>query len=253
MMAFNTLLDELLVYIFQEVDSSNDLSRVALCSRRCYDLVLPVLYSSFADEGRLLRTPPFLATILRRPRLAQYVKTLAFNAYVFYKYPKWVIDLFNEIQHEIKAGLSRVCGDDDGEVCEWYNDLHHSPDAITALVIIFLPNLSTLNLPYYPGIDDPVYPEYTPRVLSQASRTRTYDVPWPFCLNQLRNLDVGESSLGLCSWEFVKPLLQLKSLRCLRCSGLSLGDKDINSIEKTTSHITHFELGLSRISPAALV
>jgi len=201
----------------------------------------------------LLRTPPFLATILRRPQLAQYVKTLAFNADYFYKYPKVVIDSFNGIQHEIKAGLSRICGDDDDEVREWYNNLHHSPDAITALVIIFLPNLSTLNLPYYPGIDNPLYPEYTPRVLSQASRPPTYDVPRPFRLDQLRNLDVGASSLGLCSWTFVEPLLQLRSLRCLRCSGLSLEDKDISSIEKTISHITHFELELSRISPAALI
>ena len=196
----------------------------------------------------MLRTPPFLVTILRRPQLAQYVKTLVFNANGFYEYPQLVIDSFNGIQHEIKAGLSRICGDDDGEVREWYNDLHHSPDAITALVIIFLPNLSTLNLPYYPAIVDPVYSEYTPRVLSQASRPPTYDVPRPFRLDQLRNLDVGASSLSLCSWTFVKPLLQLRSLRSLRCSGFSLGDKDISSIEKTISFLIPLSQGTRRRS-----
>jgi hypothetical protein len=235
------------------VESSHDLSKLALCSRRCYSLVLPILYSSFADDGPLLRTPPFLAAIVRRPQLARYVKRLAYNAHAFDSYPKLVKDPFNEIQYEIKAAISRVCGGDDDEVRAWYHSLYYSTDARTALVLIFLPNLSTLNLPHYPVIDEWVYPEYTSRVLSQASQSPTYNIPSPCRLKQLRNLDVGDGYVGAIPWEFVTPLLQLPSLRCLRCSGVLLGDTDINSIKEIKSHITHFRLELSSSSPAALV
>jgi hypothetical protein len=125
---------------------------------------------------------------------------LSYDGHHLALFPKLVKDLFNKIQVEIKVALSRVCGGDDDLVREWYNDLHHSVDAITALVIIFLPNLSTLNLPRYPFLNDPVYPEYTPKVLSQASQSPTYDIPSPCRLNQLRNLHVGSSYAGELSW-----------------------------------------------------
>lgn len=235
------------------MESSNDLSKLALCSKRFNSLVLPVLYSTFGGEYALLRTPPFLATIVRRPQLARYVKTLSYGERHLPLFPKLVKDLFNVIQVEIKAALSRVCCGDEDQVREWYNDLHHSVDAITALVIISLPNLSTLNLPRYPFLNDPVYPEYTPKVLSQASQSPTYDIPSPCRLNQLRNLYVGSSYGGDISWKFVRPLLQLKSLRFLHCFEILLGDQDINSMENIISHITHLRLEICNGTPATVV
>jgi hypothetical protein len=51
MMALNKPPDELMTCVFRKLETPNDLPNVALCSRRFYNLVVPVLSSSSTDDG----------------------------------------------------------------------------------------------------------------------------------------------------------------------------------------------------------
>ena len=92
--------------MFRYLDRCNDLANLALCSRRFNRGILPILHSSFTDDNALLRTIPFLSTILERSDLARYVKELAFNGRDFtYLIPD---NEFNQYIHKIDQYMDRI-------------------------------------------------------------------------------------------------------------------------------------------------
>jgi len=137
-MALHVLPDELLLLVLQQLESTADLAKVALCSRHIHDLALPPPYSRFSDEGgALLRTPLFLSTVVRRPDLAKYVQKFSIKAQ---KFSLLAPGSFDENWYGIEAVLKRVC-EDENRLRRWYHDLHHSIDAIIALALLLLPNI----------------------------------------------------------------------------------------------------------------
>jgi len=161
MVTLNTLPDELMTCVFQKLESPNGLSNVALCCRCFCNLVLPVLYSSFTDNGALPRTPRFLSTIIRRPDLARDVKAFALTTGGHDAFPSGTFESdFGGTWRRFEAlARERLCGDEI-LVHNWYDDFRLSVDAITTLVTILLPNVSTLDLSYH----------YLHRILTQTSR-----------------------------------------------------------------------------------
>jgi F-box-like len=243
-MALNELPDELMAWVFSYLESHNDLSNVALCSKRFYNLVIPFLYASFTDDGALPRTSGFLSTVIRRPDLAQYVKTFGLTISGFDAFPSdpFQID-FDGTWRKFEALMKeRLCGDDI-LVLDWYNDFRFSANAITALATTVLPNISTLNLPY----------DYLHRMLIQTSQPQNSSTPSPHSLDKIRSLGIGRSFLGSTLWDMLQPFLELKHLQRFSCTDIWVPNSNARFIKKLTSHITHLTLNLGSIGPAALV
>ncbi|PMD37355.1 hypothetical protein L207DRAFT_514637 [Hyaloscypha variabilis F] len=248
-MALHALPDELLIWVLRQLESPIDLSNVALCSRRLHNLVLPILYLSFKDDGALLKTPRFLATTVRRPEIARYVKKLSINGHNFRFFPPGT---FDKNWDRIEAVLKPLCRKEE-TLRDWYHDLHHSADAIIALAILLFPNVSIFTLPYYSSLRDV---KYTPLVLSQTSRSRSSDLSTLSPLYQLRTLTFDKSYRGVLFVEYVQPFLSLGSLRSVSISDVWMIERDPaskGSIGRPTSHITHLSLHRSSINTQALL
>ncbi|KAE9364555.1 hypothetical protein N431DRAFT_388744 [Stipitochalara longipes BDJ] len=230
-MTLHALPDELLIFVLRQLESRNDLSNLALCSRRFHNLALPVLYSSFKDDGALLRTLPFLSTIVRRPDLVRYVKNVAIDGRDFALFPPGP---FDEDWDPIEAALKRIFEDESldlrvrwrGAFYEWENW-----DAVTALVICLLPNMATLNLPFYPGHGDHV-PKYIPYVISQAAQLQMSNLQPTHYLRKLRQLTIANSPKGPTPLDCILPFLKLGSLSTFTCFALELFEEYIDLIKE---------------------
>jgi hypothetical protein len=113
---------------------------VALCCRKWNELVTPVLYSTIVDEQS--HTTKFLRTLLERSDLASYVP--------------WVDtiepNLIKSHRAQLRTITKTICLRKDLSE-DWYEIVFGPPqdsdtgDALTALIMSLLPNLSTLELP----------------------------------------------------------------------------------------------------------
>jgi hypothetical protein len=120
---------------------------VALCCRKWNELVTPVLYSTIVDEQS--HTTKFLRTLLERSDLASYVKTYSAD------FP-WVDtiepNLIKSHRAQLRTITKTICLRKDLSE-DWYEIVFGPPqdsdtgDALTALIMSLLPNLSTLELP----------------------------------------------------------------------------------------------------------
>jgi hypothetical protein len=128
-------------------DPPNSLSNAALCCRSWNELATPILYSTFVDIQS--HTTKFLRTILERPDLAFYVKTYSSD---FPCIDAIEPDLIDSHRAKIEKIMETVCTDERLRN-NWYRSMFrtgeywHDGDAIAALLILLLPNVSTLELP----------------------------------------------------------------------------------------------------------
>ncbi|MCJ1394118.1 hypothetical protein MMC18_006996 [Xylographa bjoerkii] len=73
----DTVANEIVLIIIQHVEDQWDLLSLASCSRRCYDLTLPVLYSCIAlDAPNFINLRSLVQAVIRKPWLARHVRYL---------------------------------------------------------------------------------------------------------------------------------------------------------------------------------
>jgi hypothetical protein len=157
-MPLNKLPDELIPYVLHQLKAPKDLSSLALCCHRFHHIVLPILYSCFTEDGRQ-NTPAFLVTILDRPDLARYVKRYTSysldiawippSALGFYSYCTKIRTILEEVFAGYQDG---TVGSDKSLKDKWYDGLYswENWDAVSAFVLLLLPNITALNLPVCP-------------------------------------------------------------------------------------------------------
>ena len=136
--------------------TQHSLWALSQCSRRLHELVEPFLYASFFERNDYTLLP-FLRTILEAPRLAAFVKTYEgrpTRGFMHHEatvaFPSTRSRLHQNGGHETNAmillAIQRGKINDEGSL-RWLGDIiQGSWDAATALAIINLPNLQTLNL-----------------------------------------------------------------------------------------------------------
>lgn len=141
-MSFHGLPNELLAKIIQHVPN---LSQLARCNTHLYDIVTPVLYREVSgSEGHDLAR--FLRTILRCPMLGQRVRRFCTGqgGYVFCLWTWTPVD-FQLCEESLVGRISRADTED------YIQGVQYGLwDAICALLIRVLPNLTTLELCPYP-------------------------------------------------------------------------------------------------------
>jgi hypothetical protein len=150
-MNIQRLPDGMIIQISNQLDSQRDLSNLAVCCHDFYRLTVPVLYSIFSEVGgqKMLK---FLLTIIARPDLAPYVKALLCVGPHTYKGEKPTL-IADDARSRIKAELSKAGVKEDmrDSWCEKLCDLAKDGawEATIALLMLLLPNLSTLGMPRY--------------------------------------------------------------------------------------------------------
>jgi hypothetical protein len=274
-MVLNRLPDDLKILVFHQLDvkdhwahrRNRDLASVVHCCRRFYNLAIPILYSSFDGNGKA-RSVAFLRTILARPDLANYCRRLS-----SFVRDDDVVDLYDPMHSRpgsplaprlkgLKDALRRGCDDrflrhrwrksfsprwcHDDEYGQFL-DVPGNWDSITALLILLLPNISTLGLLIY-GSQTLHNLEFLPYVFARASRLQALTVFSAFSLSQLRSVEilVDRFEQDLPGLKLVLPFLQLKSIREVNLpSSYTNGgnyewhNDDDDGVNDFLPHITH--------------
>jgi hypothetical protein len=266
-MVLPKLPNELQIHVFRHLQpihwaSSNatDLANVVLSCRHFYDLAIPILYSSFNEDGKV-EGLLFLRTVLNRPDLAKHVRRLVGlcpqpdydeeDALWWYRSKKRgrMHNLYDKLEG-LEAALRTACTDQSLRR-RWYRSLarkssRNTPgdwDSITALLVVLLPNLSMLRLPGPYELVDHDEVVFMPYIFSHAVKLQNSGVYTQQSLSNLRTFEitVGEIYPTLKS---IIPFLQLKSIRHatflhsitkMEWAQVENG----NSIEEPISHITH--------------
>ncbi|KAE9364554.1 hypothetical protein N431DRAFT_474145 [Stipitochalara longipes BDJ] len=221
-------------------DSPVSLLNATLCCRNWNELVTPLLYSTFADERSNITK--FLRTILERPDLACYVKTYSSDC-------PWVdildVDLLEpyhvKIENVIPAEFKSEVG-----LTNW-NGVHwKTVEEITALILLLLPNLSTLALS-----NRLQQGTCTSLVLATAARFQNSGEPTPYCNFQqieIYRFDDGNSFFGA-----IEPFLPLKSVNSLIFNDMTMGEQRVRGVGVFAPHITHLSFPKDDIHPQTLV
>jgi hypothetical protein len=122
-----------------EWDYPESLLNAALCCHTWNELVAPTLYSTFVEKES--NTTKFIRTILERPDLASYVRIYSSN------FP-WIDPLKPELlePHRVKIEdlIATACAEERQREL-WYEAMF-SPYPSHAMVLLLLPNLSTLEI-----------------------------------------------------------------------------------------------------------
>jgi hypothetical protein len=135
-------------------------------------------------------------------------------------------------------------------------------DSITALLLLLLPNLSSLDIPSYSEksshFEAPA--EFIPFVFAQALQFQTSSIhsTYPFRpLSNLRKFEISVNENYVASFDSILPFLQLKSIRHVTCPGsvTNTGCDDVMSdhdIKQPIFHITHLSFPQSDIHSRSL-
>ena len=251
-MAFNKLPEELKIQVFSQLriqkkgmlewDCPESLLNAALCCHTWNELVAPTLYSTFVEKES--NTSKFISTILERPDLASYVRIYSSN------FP-WIDPLkpkLLEPHHvQIEDLVAAACADE-GQRELWYGAMfspYHSSHPIVALVLLLLPNLSTLEF-----FKETPMGIYTALVFSKAAQLQQCDLRAPYC--NLQYVQVTRFSEVTNFFEFIEPFVRLRSLKTLTFENAIMWEDIYNGIEVVTSHITRLSFLRTDIHPHAL-
>jgi hypothetical protein len=295
-MVLDRLPDDLKILVFSHLHVSQlwgrkykaHLARVILCCRHYYNLAIPILYSSLNGESKA-RSLGFLRTILKRPDLALYVQYLEGFDPGEDRSPQYDLIIPQRRRHLDPRGrrllepkleglttvLEKGCDDEDlryrwhqsfsYQQClqdgEWI-DMPGNWDSIAALLILLLPNLSTLDIPLYS--EEPsqtqARAEFIPFVFGQALQLQTSSIhsTYPFRpLSNLRKLEISVDEHYAVSFDSILPFLQLKSIRhvtypvSLTNTGCDDAMND-DDIKQPIFHITHLSFPQSDIHSRSL-
>jgi hypothetical protein len=93
--------------------------------------------------------------------------------------------------------------------------------------LLHLPNLSTLKIPSYTDMPDPLFkPDFISFVFAQALKLQNSNICSAYSLSNLRPFEVSvDQGAELVSFSSILPLLQLKSLRSVTCP-LAVADEE---------------------------
>ena len=222
--------------------SPNTLANVALCCRKWNELVTPILYPTIIDEKS--HTIKFLRTLLHRPDLASYVKTYSAD------FP-WVDtiepNLIKSHRAQIRTIAKTIClGKDLSE--DWYEMVFgplqdsDTGDALTALIISLLPNLSTLELP-----NEKQLGLYIVLIIEKASHLQLAGTPGPYC--NLQHVEVNGFDNDNSFFEFIAPFAKLPSMTHLTFGDARMEEEDFEGVGLLAPHITHLSFTQGDIHP----
>jgi hypothetical protein len=255
-MILPNLPDELLIQISYHLELSKDLSNLVLSCRRLHLLAIPTLYSTFNDHGDPARMFQFLSTILARPDLAAYVKTLISSG----PHPYWeeiTIFMVDAMSPRLKAELAKMWADERRRDV-WYKAMSGGGgqvdawEAAIAFYMLILPNLSTLGLPRFHDMGDGEA-RCIPMAVNRAIQLQDSKTLSPYDLRNLRNIEIGllsdnEGAVHSTS----KSFFGLKSIRTVASDFNFCNEPDeISPITGTRPQVTHFSLTRSDIPPSA--
>jgi hypothetical protein len=241
-MTLNKLPDELVLRVVYQLDSPKDLSNLALCSHHLHAIAIPILYSSFA-ENQCQQTWAFLCTLLKRPDLARFVKSFTSTSWSVYWSPP---DSLDRNRDDVKDILEMVfaTSEDKSEKNLWLWDFYSEEnwDAVTAFVLLLLPNITTLKLPDYPRLST-----WVSKALHRACKFQDSNTSSPYSLSHLRDVELAADYFASADVfaDMVMPFLRLQSLRRFTCAGLWLGQRNIESLR---GNVTHFSLPSSDVN-----
>ena len=163
-------------------------------------------------------------------------------------------DLIRSIQPMIDVEMDDICPGATSLKDSWLGCLieNRNWDAITALVIRLLPNLSTLTLPYY-SKQDPGGLAFLPFVLYQATHQRFFTCQPKEFLLKLRHLRILSCQGRTTPLVDILPVLRLESMRSLTCSGIEVAEWHIWHIRAAPDfpHITQLSLFRADFDPSA--
>jgi hypothetical protein len=251
-MAFNKLPEELKVQVFSQLriqkkgmldwDYPESLLKAALCCHTWNELVAPTLYSTFVEKES--NTAKFIHTILERPDLASYVKIYSSN------FP-WIDPLKPELleTHRVKIVdlIATACAEE-GQRELWYEAMfspYPSSHPIVALVLLLLPNLSTLEF-----FKETPMGIYTTLVFSKTAQLQQCDLRAPYC--KLQYVQITRFSEVTNFFEFIEPFVRLRSLKTFTFENAIIWEDIYNGIEVVASHITRLSFLRTDIHPHAL-
>jgi hypothetical protein len=248
-MALNKLPDELVLRVVYQLESPKDLSNLALCSHHLHAIAIPILYSSFAENEKQF-TWVFLCTLWKRPDLARFVKSFTRTSWsVYWSPPDWL----DSHRDDVKDILEMVfaTSEDKSEKNLWLWDFYSGEnwDAVTAFVLLLLPNITTLKLP-----ESPRPSTWVTKALHRACKFQDSNTSSPYSLSHLRDVELAADywARGDVFADIVVPFLRLQSLRRFTCAGLWLRQRNIESLRGSTSNVTHFSLPCSDINSLVL-
>jgi hypothetical protein len=197
----------------------------------------------------------FLLTIIARPDLAPYVKALLCVGPHTYKGEKPTL-IADDARSRIKAELSKAGVKEDmrDSWCEKLCDLAKDGawEATIALLMLLLPNLSTLGMPRYHETGIGREPTFIPLVFARAVELQTSNTPSPYAMKNLRNTDIGLMSL----FDFVPSMsrtmafFQLRSIKNVTSRyNFANHAENIEGIPEVLPNVTHLSLKEYNIAP----
>lgn len=251
-MAFNKLPEELKIQVFSQLriqkrgmlewDYPEPLLNAALCCHTWNELVAPTLYSTFVEKES--NTAKFIHTILERPDLASYVKIYSSN------FP-WIDPLKPELlePHRVKIEdlIATACAEK-GQRELWYEAMfspYPSSHPIVALVLLLLPNLSTLEF-----FKETPMGIYTTLVFSKTAQLQQCDLRAPYC--NLQYVQLARFSEVTNFFEFIEPFVRLRSLKTFTFENAIMWEDIYKGIEVVAPHITRLSFLRTDIHPHAL-
>jgi hypothetical protein len=94
----------------------------------------------------------------------------------------------------LKAELAKICGNE-RQRGGWYDAISGCKgqvgawEAVVAVFMLLLPNLSTLSLPYYHDTGEDL--KCIPAVVARAAQLQDSNILSPYALKNLRNIELG--------------------------------------------------------------
>ncbi|EER25601.1 hypothetical protein D8B26_000084 [Coccidioides posadasii str. Silveira] len=238
----NTLPVELLLHISANIRTLRNVLRLASCSRRLYDILIPWAYRSIHLKESPRLASGVLRAVLLNPNLAQCVRELdvTLSDPVSFSPCEESGGSDRPMPLPIDPGLLERAVDDASystdEKTKWLGDLEKGkPDAYIGLLLVSLAGLKRLSLT---SVGDEVYCH---KILERASEgKKPFDETGPrFArLVEARVFDIGQSRY-FTSNKLI-PFLRFPALRSIYATAIF--DNDEAWQQQESSNITHLNL-----------
>ena len=261
-MGLSKLPAEIKVIIFRHLHvdyrNNDDLTQVVRSCRDFYNIAIPILYSSFNGESKP-RSFALLRTILKRPHLGLYFEHLTGLAEEFDRHPDF-LDMYARPRFRfdtkiegLDSALEMGCNDNnmrdrwsqmfsldrcyrDGK---WF-DVPGNWDSITALLILLLPNLSTLKLPFNMAKETDYELEFISYVFARALRVQNLNLHSTYCLSYLQNIELSVTEYSdFKSLDAILPFLQLRTIREVSLLNSCTDEGSYDDTHDPIIHVTH--------------
>ncbi|KAI2091300.1 hypothetical protein LOZ36_000947 [Ophidiomyces ophidiicola] len=243
--AFDILPPELVLMIIEEFEESQEILSFMMCCRRLHAIAERFLYKTIKLQEIVSRAGmlSLLQTILQRPILATYTKTLELT---LWEYPNALSNMLHSprrvtsrpilnSQYKLVEQKVKFVSKSREDEWKWLDDIRLGQvDAFLGLILISMPNLERLYITHYPQKSSYFF-EMIRRV---ADREPPFDVSPT--LTRLSYVHFSPFSMGRVRIGFLSRFLQLPAIEALTTLGI---DEEVSDISvRVSSHIKNFEI-----------